>query len=169
MNGKVVIRFLFILLLIYVGTAYLLDKQRESDLISNNKSIVKIKQEFKFHYLDKGEFTNNNIEGKDIVLYFFSPECSECNKMSPKICELAKSYPDIQFLMVSNESKDLLLRYSKKMLCSYLKILVDDQNISTIKFSIYSVPTIVIFKKGNLKERIVGNVKLSFIEEKIRK
>lgn len=72
--------------------------------------------------------------------------CGPCRMFSPIIDELAGKYPKIAFG----------------------KLNVDENDATTKRFGIMSIPTTLIFREGRLVDSIVGAVPKSIIEEKIQ-
>lgn len=74
--------------------------------------------------------TNDGVSLVD----FFAPWCGPCKAMSPIIEELAKEYPNVRIG----------------------KLDVDENPETSSKFGIKSIPTIILFKDGEVVSRKVG-------------
>ena len=71
------------------------------------------------------------------VVDFWAPWCGPCRAMAPMIEELAETYRDR---------------------ISVGKVNVDDERKLAQRFRIFSIPTVLVFQKGEIKKRITGLV-----------
>lgn len=85
--------------------------------------------------------------GKAVVIDFWATWCGPCIKLGPIVEELAEKNPDVVIG----------------------KLNIDDNNDIASQFRVRNIPTVLFFKDGELKERSVGLVKLSDLEEKLAK
>ncbi len=90
---------------------------------------------------------NKVIEKGKVVIDCFAPWCGPCKMISPVIDSL------------SEELKDT----------SFYKINVDDADIITRDYQIMSIPTILIFEDGKLKEKVIGFRSKSELKDIINK
>lgn len=82
-------------------------------------------------------FENEVIESDlPVLVDFWAPWCAPCRLIGPTIDELAKEY----------EGK---LKVGKMN--------VDENNKTAARFSIMSIPTLLIFRKGEIVKTIVGS------------
>ncbi|MDX9813916.1 MAG: thioredoxin [Sulfurimonas sp.] len=85
------------------------------------------------------ELTNANFEAtlaKGVSLVdFWAPWCGPCRMIAPVIDELANDYD------------------GKANIC---KVNTDEEQDIAVKFGIRSIPTIMFFKDGELKDQVVG-------------
>ena len=95
----------------------------------------------------------NDIEYKElikkdnkVVIDCYASWCGPCKMLSPIIDSLADEYKDIEFYKVN----------------------VDDAEIITEEFNIMSIPTLLIFENGELKEKVVGLKSKSELEDLIK-
>lgn len=86
--------------------------------------------------------------GQAVVIDFWATWCGPCIKLGPTIEELAEKYGD------------------KAMIG---KLNIDENDEVASQFSVRNIPTVLFFKDGELKERSVGLVNLSALEEKLFK
>jgi thioredoxin 1 len=94
-------------------------------------------------------FEQQVIQGGDTYLVdFWAPWCGPCRIVAPIVDELAKDY----------EGK-----------IKVGKINVDDNQQVAARFGISSIPTLMIFKGGELKERITGAVPKATLKQAIDK
>lgn len=84
-------------------------------------------------------------EGK-VVIDCYAPWCGPCKMISPIIDKLAEELKETKFYKVN----------------------VDEAEIITKDFEIMSIPTILIFENGKLKDKVVGFRSKSELEELFR-
>ena len=84
--------------------------------------------------------------GQAVVIDFWATWCGPCIKLGPVVEELAEKYSD------------------KSMIG---KVNIDENDEVAAKFSVRNIPTVLFFKDGELKQRSVGLVSLSALEEKL--
>ena len=91
------------------------------------------------------DFDKEVIESEVPVLVdFWAPWRGPCKALAPTLDEISKD----------NEGK-----------IKIVKINVDDNKEIAVKFGIQSIPTMLIFIKGELKEQIVGSLPKNQIEK----
>lgn len=95
--------------------------------------------------ISKNDFQKEVLEYKGIALVdFYADWCGPCRIVSPIIEELAKELTNIKFI----------------------KIDVDENQELATQYSIFSIPTFLIFKEGKLINQLVGVLtKESFLDE----
>jgi len=99
--------------------------------------------------LSDSGFEQQVIQGGDAYLIdFWAPWCGPCRIVAPIVDELAKDY----------EGK-----------LKVAKINVDDNQQVAARFGISSIPTLMIFKGGELKERITGAVPKATLKQAVDK
>ena len=85
--------------------------------------------------INKNNFQNEIMNSKKpVLLDFWAPWCAPCRMVVPIIEEIAGERPDIKVG----------------------KINVDEQPELASKFSIMSIPTLVIMKKGKIVQQVSG-------------
>ena len=98
------------------------------------------------------EITDDNFEteviksDKPVLIDFWAVWCGPCKLIAPIVEELAGEY----------EGK-----------VKIGKLDVDSNQQTSIKFGVRSIPTLLLFKGGNLKDTIIGAVPKSKIVEKL--
>ena len=98
------------------------------------------------------EITDNSFQ-KDVLdsdipvlVDFWAPWCGPCKMLAPTLEEISEE----------NSGK-----------IKIVKINVDDNQKMAAKFGIKSIPTMIIFNKGELKNQIVGSLPKQEIEKAI--
>ena len=71
---------------------------------------------------------------KPVLVDFFAPWCGPCRMLSPVIDEIAEERSDIK-------------------VC---KINTDEQEELAIRFGIMSIPTLIVFKNGEITKKTMG-------------
>lgn len=84
--------------------------------------------------------------GKAVVIDFWATWCGPCIKLGPVVEELAEKYPD----------------------ATIGKLNIDENNDIATEFRVRNIPTVLFFKDGEMKDRSVGLVKLSDLEDKLK-
>ncbi len=84
--------------------------------------------------------------GKPVVIDFWATWCGPCIKLGPIVEELAEKYPDV----------------------TIGKLNIDENDEIAGENRVRNIPTVLFFKDGELKERSVGLVKLSDLEDKLK-
>src|SRR3989338_4068638 len=82
------------------------------------------------------------------VVDFFADWCMPCLMMAPVVEELSEKF---------------------KGKIAFAKLNVDDNQKISQKFKVMSIPTLIVFKKGEEAGRIIGSVQADILEERIKK
>jgi thioredoxin 1 len=91
----------------------------------------------------QNEVTNSN---QPVLIDFWAAWCGPCRIIAPIVEELASEY----------QGK-----------VKIGKLDVDDNQQTAIKYGVRSIPTLLIFKDGKLKDTIIGAVPKSHIVQKL--
>lgn len=91
------------------------------------------------------EIINNSH--KVVVVDFYAEWCMPCLMISPIIDELSEQMPKVKFVKMNLDENKELAR----------------------SFNVSSIPCLIIFKKGNEIDRLIGAQPKEIIEEKIKK
>ena len=77
---------------------------------------------------------NNAIANGTALVDFYADWCGPCRMVSPIVDEIAEERGDV----------------------TVGKVNVDDENALAMKYGVMSIPTLIVFKDGQEKTRIVG-------------
>ena len=83
---------------------------------------------------------------KKVLIDCYASWCGPCRVLSPVIDALAEEYKDVKFYKVN----------------------VDEAEVITSEYSIMSIPTLLIFEDGELKEKLVGLRSKSELEDLLK-
>jgi thioredoxin 1 len=120
-------------------------RMKKLQQIINEKELLKnIKEPLD---LDDSNFTQTINKFPLLLIDFWAPWCGPCRMMSPIIDQVGKEY--IGKLVVGKVNVD------------------ENPNISS-QFGISSIPTLILFKRGQPVNNIIGSVSKSRIDEMVR-
>jgi len=87
-------------------------------------------------------FDSTIQENKPVLVDFWAPWCGPCKMMAPIIEQVASEYAD------------------KATVC---KVNTDDHRQAAIQFAINAIPTLILFKSGEMVKKWVGMTQKSVI------
>jgi thioredoxin 1 len=100
--------------------------------------------------LTDANFQTEVLDYKGVVMVdFWATWCGPCRIQGPIVDSLGQKYADTQTVKVG-------------------KLDVDENNATASKYQILSIPTLVIFKNGQLLEALVGLRSEADLEEKLK-
>jgi thioredoxin 1 len=100
------------------------------------------------------EFTEQNFEeqvlkaGKPVLVDFWAPWCAPCRMIAPTVEAVAKEYVDRAVVG---------------------KVNVDDNQDIAGRYNIRGIPTLLLFKNGQVQEQVVGATSKDVITKMIEK
>lgn len=99
-------------------------------------------------HADNGSFQQEVLNYDGVVLVdFYADWCGPCKAVAPIIQELAEQMKDVKFVEID----------------------VDANQELAGKYSVFSIPTFLIFKKGEVKGQFVGAHSKEGFEEELQK
>ncbi len=140
-------------------------------LVSVNSFACDIDMQLKYPFSNKNSLNLNKFIGKKPVLVvFFYPECTPCEKSSKTINALYRRYKNNINIIGISLSKD---RYDLEDFVSDLHVRypvyrIEDKDQLKCVGGIFATPTtIIIDKNGKVAEKMVGPRNYSFMMKKI--
>lgn len=91
---------------------------------------------------------NDFIKSGNSIVDFWAPWCMPCLMMAPILEEMSEKF---------------------KGKIAFAKINVDENQKLAQKFKVMSIPTLIIFKKGEEAGRLTGSMQAEALEERIKK
>ena len=84
--------------------------------------------------------------GKPVVVDFWAPWCGPCHAVTPVLEQLAGETEKVEFV----------------------KLNIDDNPATASRFSVLSIPTVILFAEGEPKETLVGARPAGHFREKFQ-
>jgi thioredoxin 1 len=98
------------------------------------------------------EVTDNNFQAEviesevPVLVDFWAPWCGPCRRVSPIVEEIA-----------SEKGDDLKV----------VKVNIDDNQQTAVKFNVMSIPTLMLFRHGEVKKTVIGAYPKRKLEEEL--
>ncbi|MEM2139281.1 MAG: thioredoxin [Candidatus Woesearchaeota archaeon] len=96
--------------------------------------------------LNNENFENEVLKAERVIVDFWAPWCGPCKILGPRFEELSKEMPNVKFCKVN----------------------VDENQDLADKYQIMSIPTLLMFEKGQQKGTIIGAMSKDAMKEKIK-
>lgn len=96
--------------------------------------------------INDADFKESLGEAAKVVIDCYAPWCGPCKMLSPVIEQLAEENEEVRFF----------------------KLNIDDNDDTASEYDIMSIPTVLIFENGELKEKLVGFRTKDELEEIIK-
>ncbi len=98
------------------------------------------------------EVTDNNFQAEviesevPVLVDFWAPWCGPCRRVSPIVEEIA-----------SEKGEDLKV----------VKLNIDENQQTAVKFNVMSIPTLMLFRHGEVKKTVIGAYPKRKLEEEL--
>ncbi len=95
--------------------------------------------------VNDGNFETEVLKADKAIVDFWAEWCGPCRILGPRLEELSTEIKDVKFF----------------------KLNVDNNQQTSAKFEIRSIPTLLMFKKGQLVGKIIGALPKDSLKQKI--
>ena len=98
-----------------------------------------------------GEVTDNNFQAEviesegPVLVDFWAPWCGPCRVVAPILEEIAAEHEDLRIV----------------------KLNIDDNQQTAVKFNVMSIPTLMLFKHGEVAKTVIGAYPKHKIEQEL--
>ena len=106
-----------------------------------------------------------SLQGRPVVLNFWSTWCGPCKYEHPLLLQAAQTYPDVVFLGVLYQDDPAKARSYLAMEGAAYPTLVDETNRVAIDYGVTGVPeTFFIHRDGRVAKKVAGPVNAPIIQ-----
>ena len=111
-------------------------RKKQLDELMKEQNLNKVVDETPVLELTSHNFNQEISNNQLLLVDFWAEWCGPCKSMHPVFTRMAKKYKQVRFARVN----------------------VDDAQDIAIKYGVQSIPTFIMFKKGEIANRMVGSV-----------
>lgn len=127
-----------------------------------------------FHLLDGRKISTRSLEGKPVLVMFWSLTCKVCLEETPALIRMYKKLQPRGFELVAvsmaHDRPDQVQRFSKRQRIPYLMAVDVDSKVKTAFGRVPGTPTLfLISRRGFIKEHHTGATDIPALEQKIIK
>ena len=97
--------------------------------------------------VEDSNFESEVLQSDYALVDFWAEWCRPCKALMPTIEKIASDFPNI----------------------SVVKINIDENPNTPAKYNVRSIPTLILYKNGQVQEQLVGNIPYEKIKECIEK
>ena len=111
-------------------------RQKQLDELMQQQNLNKVVNETPVLELTSQNFNQEILKNQLLLVDFWAEWCGPCKSMHPIFTRMAKKYKQVRFARVN----------------------VDDAQDIAVKYGVQSIPTFIMFKNGEIVNRMVGAV-----------
>ena len=111
-------------------------RQKQLDELMQQQNLNKVVNETPVLELTSENFNQEILKNQLLLIDFWAEWCGPCKSMHPVFTRMAKKYKQVRFARVN----------------------VDDAQDIAVKYGVQSIPTFIMFKNGEIVNRMVGAV-----------
>ena len=111
-------------------------RQKQLDELMQQQNLNKVVNETPVLELTSENFNQEILKNQLLLIDFWAEWCGPCKSMHPVFTRMAKKYKQVRFARVN----------------------VDDAQDIAVKYDVQSIPTFIMFKNGEIVNRMVGAV-----------
>ena len=99
------------------------------------------------HTVTDGDFTQFTGQGGVVLVDFWAPWCGPCRRIAPIVEQLSAEMPNVRFG----------------------KLNTDENQMTSVKNGVMSIPTLMVYKNGQKVDQIVGAVPKEMLVAALKK
>ena len=145
-------KILFMALIAFSVNVFSGDKNGSNKSINSEPVLIKIDEkkapDFALKSLDGKTVKLSDYKGKVVIIDFWATWCGPCQVMGPVVDAIAGEY--------AGKVK-------------ILKLNVDENQATPAKYGVRGIPTLILFNKGEVVERLVGAQPKANVENLLKK